>query len=169
MKIETTRFGTVEIDESEYISFPAGLIGLKDDRTYVLLSRKEGSPIGWLQSVTSPWLALPVISAEALVAQYSDEYLQRVIDHARRPGTQDPCAVMLVMNPGAGPGMATVNRVAPIVVNADTRVGLQVLLEDAPDYITTELLAIRKDPPPAVQQNEARRVSESSEVVAFAP
>ncbi len=159
MKIETTRFGTVDIDENEFINFPTGLIGLPQDRSYVLLSRREGSPIGWLQSTTSPWLALPVISAEALVTEYTEESLLHIINHVRRAGTQDPCAVMLVMNPGAGPGMATVNRVAPIVVNAESRVGLQVLLEDQTDISTTELMQIRRDASTPAGETRARQDS----------
>ena len=59
LTLESTRFGTVEIEAEALLSFPRGLIGLGGSR-YVLLSTDPESPFSWLHSVEDPDLALPV-------------------------------------------------------------------------------------------------------------
>jgi flagellar assembly factor FliW len=59
LTVESTRFGTLEIEPEAVLSFPRGLIGLGGSR-YALLSTDPGSPFSWLHSVEDPDLALPV-------------------------------------------------------------------------------------------------------------
>jgi flagellar assembly factor FliW len=59
LTVESTRFGTVEIEADAVLSFPRGLIGLDGSR-YALLSTDAESPFSWLHSVEDPDLALPV-------------------------------------------------------------------------------------------------------------
>ena len=59
LTVQSTRFGTLEIEPEAVLSFPRGLIGLSGSR-YALLSTDEESPFSWLHSVDDPDLALPV-------------------------------------------------------------------------------------------------------------
>jgi flagellar assembly factor FliW len=59
LTVESTRFGTLEIEADAVLSFPRGLIGLGGSR-YTLLSTDAESPFSWLHSVEDPDLALPV-------------------------------------------------------------------------------------------------------------
>ena len=46
MKIDTTRFGYVEIEADDLLQFPAGLFGLEDCRHWVLLADAEHTRLG---------------------------------------------------------------------------------------------------------------------------
>jgi flagellar assembly factor FliW len=59
LTVESTRFGTLEIEAEAVLSFPRGLIGLGGSR-YALLSTDAESPFSWLHSLEDPDLALPV-------------------------------------------------------------------------------------------------------------
>jgi flagellar assembly factor FliW len=59
LTVESTRFGTLEIEPEAVLSFPRGLIGLGGSR-YALLSTDPDSPFSWLHSIEDPDLALPV-------------------------------------------------------------------------------------------------------------
>jgi flagellar assembly factor FliW len=59
LTVESTRFGTLEIEADAVLSFPRGLIGLGGSR-YVLLSTDADSPFSWLHSIEDPAIALPV-------------------------------------------------------------------------------------------------------------
>ena len=59
VKFRSSRFGTVEVDESAVIEFPAGLIGLPGTRS-TLVDAGPGSPFRWLHSLDDADLALPV-------------------------------------------------------------------------------------------------------------
>ncbi len=57
--IESTRFGTVEVNPDSVLEFPDGLIGL-GGRRYVLVAPEPDSVFLWLHSAEDPELALPV-------------------------------------------------------------------------------------------------------------
>jgi len=59
MTVQSTRFGTLEIEAEAVLTFPRGLIGLGGSR-YALLNTDADSPFSWLHSVDDPDLALPV-------------------------------------------------------------------------------------------------------------
>jgi flagellar assembly factor FliW len=140
MKIQSERFGTFEVEDSDAIRFPEGVVGFPEEREFVLLRHREASPIGWLQSVSNGALAFPVVSVDALA-------LAQPYPNTNEPA--NPHAVMAVLSAAAGKP-ATVNLLAPIVVNVTTRIGTQVLLDDA-KFSTTEPFALRQSPrhPPA--------------------
>ena len=48
MKISTTRFGHVNIEEADVLTFVDGLIGMEDCRRWVLLADAQNSALGWL-------------------------------------------------------------------------------------------------------------------------
>ena len=57
MKVKTTRFGELELDESRIISFTEGILGFPNYKKFVLLDRDNNSPFVWLQSVETEELA----------------------------------------------------------------------------------------------------------------
>ncbi len=69
MKIETTRFGTIEIEDDRVIDFPWGIPGFESVKKYVLIEYKDG-PFQWLQAVDEPSLAFVVCPPEAIGVQY---------------------------------------------------------------------------------------------------
>ncbi len=69
MKIETTRFGTIEVDDNRVIDFPWGIPGFENIKKYVLIEYKDG-PFQWLQAVEEPSLAFVVCPPEVIGVQY---------------------------------------------------------------------------------------------------
>src|SRR5882757_2283985 len=141
MKVQSSRFGTIELSDDEVINFPAGLIGFPDETSFVMLRPRPDSPIAWLHSTQTSWFALPVVSAEAL-----DVDLGGTVTEATKTAgigsSDEPFAVMAVLNaPGAGVP-PSVNLMAPIIVNAETRQGAQLLLETS-SYSTQEPFVLR--------------------------
>lgn len=59
LTVESTRFGTLEIEPEAVIDFPAGLIGLGGAH-YALVITERDSAFAWLHSMDDPALALPV-------------------------------------------------------------------------------------------------------------
>lgn len=69
MKVETTRFGTIEVNDDKLLEFPWGIPGFESIKRYVLLEYKDG-PFQWLQAVDEPSLAFVVCPPEAIGVQY---------------------------------------------------------------------------------------------------
>ncbi|MCL5405759.1 MAG: flagellar assembly protein FliW [Deltaproteobacteria bacterium] len=70
MQVKTTRFGTIQIEEKELITFPWGIPGFENLKSFVLLEYKNG-PFQWLQSVEEPGVAFVVCSPDYLGMVYS--------------------------------------------------------------------------------------------------
>jgi flagellar assembly factor FliW len=142
MRIETTRFGVVEAAEEEIISFRNGLIGFPAEKQYVLIPHGSSTVIAWLQSVVTPELAFPVASAHAFIADYPDVPLEPVAKRADLGECLDDLALLAVMSAQRNQP-ATVNLLAPLVVNSRTREGAQVFLEGS-RFSTRELFVLPK-------------------------
>ncbi len=149
MRIETDRFGMIELDSSEVINFPAGVIGFPSDKNFALIPHGGSECIGWLQSLDNGALALPVVSAHGLGTEYPDVPIDGA---AREAGVaEDPTEVAVLAVLCAPRGQpATVNLMAPIVVNSNTRMGAQVAL-DGTRFSTRELFLLG----PTVEEDTA--------------
>lgn len=140
MNIESQRFGTLEINEDELLSFPGGVIGFPSEQRFALVPHHGSGYIAWLQSVSTPELAFPVVSAHAFAGKYPDVEVAPAAHEAGLEGAEDSLAVMVVLC-ALSNQPATVNLLAPIVVNATTRQGAQVILEGT-RFSTREFFAL---------------------------
>jgi flagellar assembly factor FliW len=130
LTVESSRFGTVEIDPAAVIEFPTGLIGL-DGRRWAILSADLQGPFHWLHSLEDANLALPVANPW----QFFGEYEVVLSDSdSRRVNAQEPEDVDVWVTVRAGSELSdfSANLRAPIVVCKGH--GFQVINEatDAP-------------------------------------
>jgi len=158
MRVESRKFNTVlELDETDVIRFPHGLIGFAAETRFVLLERDNSPRIAWLQSVDNPDLALPVISCHDLAEQpYPDVEVQKAVYFDDEIETGEDTAVMVVLTCQNGM-VPTVNLVAPLVVDSRTRTGVQVLLQNS-KFDTRQPLSLRPledELPPKYSMQEA--------------
>jgi hypothetical protein len=70
MQIDTSRFGPLEIEPSERLLFPSGLVAFEDCRHWILLADADNSLVGWLQSASRSDVAIPVVSPRRFKADY---------------------------------------------------------------------------------------------------
>jgi flagellar assembly factor FliW len=126
LTVESSRFGTLELDAGQAIQFPAGLIGL-GGHAYVLLTTSDEASFSWLQSLEDPELALPVTNPWAFFSDYvvelSDEDTERI-------GDASAVDVWVTVRAGSELSDFRANLRAPILVA--NGIGHQVINE-APD------------------------------------
>ena len=128
--IESTRFGSLDINDDAVIEFPNGLIGLGGSR-YVLIAREESAPFLWLHSVDDPSLAIPVTNPWQFFASFEVEISD---SEAQRIGISDPSEAEVLVTVRAGESIEDfrANLRAPILIAGGR--GHQVINEaaDAP-------------------------------------
>jgi flagellar assembly factor FliW len=140
MIVQSDRFGAIEVDASDVVTFPSGVIGFPRETEFVIVRKVDSQIIGWLQSTKTSYLTLPVVSAHALAGRFPDVPIEEYAERAGLGGDIDELAVMVVLS--APPGQpATVNLMAPVIVNAATRTGAQIMLEGT-RFSTRELFVL---------------------------
>jgi len=140
MKVESSRFGTLEVDDKKVIGFPKGLIGFPEEDSFVMVHHKGSDVVAWLQSTKTPTLALPVVSVHQFGPAYPDVPLDDAAQRAGLDGSPDDMAALVVLC--ASPGTpATVNLQAPIIVDAAKWKGVQTILEGT-KYSTREVFMV---------------------------
>jgi flagellar assembly factor FliW len=127
MQVETTRFGTIDFPDGDVIHFDKGLIGFYDEHDFVVVPHGQSEVIAWLQSTKTGALAFPVVSAHVF-SGYPDVALPGTVPADASPAEPNH-ALMVILSAQAG-HPATVNLLAPLVVDTQSRRGTQVILEN---------------------------------------
>ncbi len=127
MVIETSRFGTVEVDENRLIEFPKGILGFPSQQKYALIQTGEESSFYWLQSVDRAELAFVVCDPRLFVPDYR---VPIRADELAQLGLESPSGAQVFVIVNKVQEMLTGNLQGPLVVNVETRVAKQLVLSD---------------------------------------
>lgn len=129
MEFISDRFGKVEYDESEVIRFPQGLVGFPDMTRYFMYVDERVSPLAWLHSLDDSSLAFLVCDPFLFFPDY--EVKVKLPPALRKQmGEPQDLRVLCIVTISSDFVKSTVNLLGPLVINAKTRNGWQVILED---------------------------------------
>ena len=124
MRINTSRFGRIDIDAGDILRFPSGLPGLEDCREWALLADATNDALGWLQSTTRGDVALAVVSPRRFVPDYQVRIPRSELTPLDICDIRQAQIVVVVGTTGTA---LTLNLKAPIVINLEGRTGRQVV------------------------------------------
>jgi flagellar assembly factor FliW len=151
MNLETTRFGEIEVNPDDIITFTQPILGFQKHRRYVVLPG-PGPFLYWLQSTEDGSLAFILITPQAVVPDYEIKIGKAELAEL---GANDPAELdvyTLVVVP-ADPTRIRTNLKAPLLVNPGQRLGKQTVIDRA-DYPIQYYLAT-----PQQDAGESRRAS----------
>jgi flagellar assembly factor FliW len=142
MKKIMTRFGEVEYDPSNVISFPEGLIGLDQLHNFIVMPNKKEGPLFWIQSVDEPDFAFVVTDPTNFFFDY-----QVKADEGERKklgiGAEDEYFVLTIVSISPEKEI-TLNLAGPILYSPKTNRAFQGILEDSRFDTKTPLPKVEK-------------------------
>lgn len=124
MKIDSIRFGCVDIEPDDLLHFPAGLFGMEDCREWILLADAENEALGWLQSSSRPDIALAVVCPRRFVPEYQVRISRGELTPLEMTDVQQAQVLAIL---GKNEFGITLNLKAPLVINLERRLGRQVI------------------------------------------
>jgi flagellar assembly factor FliW len=127
MNVQTTRFGTVEVDAERVITFDTGLLGFADFQRYVLLQPDDDAVFFWLQSCDDPALAFVVTDPALWVADFEATIRREQMEELGLEQIEDAQVFVIVNRYDAS---LTANLQGPLVVNSVSRRAVQLVLAD---------------------------------------
>jgi flagellar assembly factor FliW len=126
MQIETTRFGTIDIEESQLFQFPMGLLGFSGLKRYVVLDHSEDSPLKWLQSVDDGSLAFIITDPLFFVPGYRVSARRSELEVIK--ADEDQLVLSVIMTVPENPQDMSANLMAPLIFNMKNRSAMQYVL-----------------------------------------
>ena len=129
MKLETPRFGNLDIEEKEIIDFPDGLYGFEKETRFTFLPFNPNveSPMEWMQSIKSPHLAFVITDPYLYVPDYKLKLLKEDKEKVGLDSNEPFLTRSIVTIPENYTEM-TANLIAPLVINSVKKIGKQFVL-----------------------------------------
>lgn len=127
-QVKTTRFGTLEIEDEQVITFPHGLLGFEELHEYFFHPGPGHPAFTWMQAVATPEVAFLLVDPFVFFPDYAVELTR---EEEEKLGVVSPREVLVyttVTIPGDQMQHITTNLAGPLVFNAQKRLGLQVVL-----------------------------------------
>lgn len=137
IEIAHRRVGAIRLPESAVMRF-AGLPGFPHARRFALFQHDQDSPFSWLACLDDPELAFVVTDPRLFFPDYAPGIPTRSLEALGSDAT-GPFDLLAIANlSGSAPCL---NLAAPLVVDAETRRGVQVVLDDERHAISQALPA----------------------------
>ena len=134
MKVQTTRFGTIEVQEDQVVALVDGMLGFSGCGRFTIMTDEIGEPFKWFQSLDIPSLAFVVIDPAAILPNYHFSVRRDQIKQLEVESVDD-LQVYVIVTMSGNILDVTVNLQGPLVVNKKNRVGQQLVLND-PNFST---------------------------------
>ena len=125
--VASERFGSFEVPEDTIFELDPGLVGFPNERRFVVMESRPGSPFKWMLCVDEPDLAFAVVDPVEFVPGYRAPIEKAVEVLGCAPG--DVALFVFFFNATATAEIYA-NLLAPVVVDLARRVGRQLVLED---------------------------------------
>jgi len=139
MLVQTLNFGSVEIPENKVITFKDGLPGFPQIHRFAVVEMETLKPFRYLQSLDEPPVSFFIINPFLLDPGYEFRLTDSDMEDVNSTNSAE-LAVYAVATVPDDPGGATMNLMAPIVINDKCRCGKQVILSESKYSVKHPLL-----------------------------
>lgn len=133
MKIATKFLGEVEIIEQDILTFEHGLLGLEEERKFILLPIDADLPLAILQSVEQPEIGFVVAYPFAFKKDYSFDISEEDLEQLHLEKEEDVLTYSIVTMKDTFQD-STINLLAPLIINMKKKCGKQIVLQDSKSY-----------------------------------
>jgi flagellar assembly factor FliW len=144
MKINTTRFGEIDVPKEEFILMKGSILGFERLSRFVLLIKDDKTPLWWLQAVDDPAVAFAVINPRTINRDYNPPFYESDLEFLDIKN-KDDAALLAIVTIRSQPFRVTVNLRAPLLINAANRMANQIILDDPAYHVQYDVRDYRVD------------------------
>ena len=143
-KVNTVRFGEIEVEEEKIVYFEHGIPAFDEEHEFLIVPYEEESPYVFLQSLTTPDLAFLMTIPFIFFSDYEFEIDDDALKELGIKAQEELLIYALLTLPGGKVGDMTANLMAPVVINTTNMQARQVVL-DRSRYTTKHRLFPERD------------------------
>lgn len=158
MNIKTTRFGQLEVNPNDVITFSEGLLGFENLKKYFVVDPGDSTLILWLQSTEDEKVAFPIIEPKIFKPDYIAKLLPADLNGLELDTLQTAKLYSILTIPANVTEMSA-NLKAPVVVNSAKKVGKQIVLQDSKLSVKHEMYRELKTYIVSFSSDDAKRTT----------
>jgi flagellar assembly factor FliW len=129
MKVDTIRFGELDIDENQLFTFPMGILGFSSMKSFVIIEQEDQYPFKWLQSVDDPSTAFVLSDPLLFYPTYCAEIKRAELSMLGELNEEELVLSVIMTVPEDSKNLSA-NLCAPLIFNLANRTGMQHVLSD---------------------------------------
>ena len=129
MKVSTTRFGELEVNNKDIIRFEEGILGFENLKDFFVVDPGDQTLILWLQSTDDGATAFPIIEPKIFKEDYSISLLPAELNSLKLENLSNASVYTILTIPTDVTQMSA-NLKAPIIINNDSHKARQIVLQD---------------------------------------
>lgn len=130
MKVKTTRFGELEVDKKDIITFKEGLLGFENQTKFFIVDPGDQTLILWLQSVDDEKTAFPILEPKIFNPDFQVNLLPAELASLELENLSNSSIYTILTIPRDVTEMSA-NLKAPIVINNQNKLARQIVLQDS--------------------------------------
>lgn len=127
-KFTTVRFGELDYRREDVVFLPEGLVGMPSLRNWLILDMGPDVAMKWFQSLDRGDFGFPVSRPDFFLQDYQVDLSRGAREHIRNAEPGD-LAVLIITTVHPGGAQVTGNMLAPLVIDTESRRGLQMTLD----------------------------------------
>lgn len=129
MKVNTTRFGELQVNQEDVINFSDGLLGFEALNKFFVVDPGDSTLILWLQSIEDAKVAFPIIEPKIFKPDYVAKLLPSDMNSVKLESLNEAKIYSILTIPSNITEMSA-NLKAPIVINNAKKIAKQIVLQD---------------------------------------
>ncbi|AQQ54156.1 flagellar assembly protein FliW [Planococcus lenghuensis] len=151
MKVQTERFGELEVANNRIITFQRGIPGFEEFKQYALIpaDAQKDTPFFFLQSIEEGAISFFLVDPFAFFGEYDVKLEEQAVERLKLVNPSD-AIVLTTVTVQDEMKDATTNLKAPLIINNKKQQGMQVVLNNK-DYQIKQPL-FQPEPKAALRQ-----------------
>lgn len=161
MKVNTTRFGELQVNKEDIINMSEGILGFENLKQFFVVDPGDSTLILWLQSIEDQKIAFPVIEPKIFKPDYTAKLLPSDMNSVELESLNQAKIYSILTIPSDISQMSA-NLKAPIVINNEKQIAKQIVLQDSKLSVKYEMYKELKSFIVAFSSDDSKRTNVSA-------
>jgi flagellar assembly factor FliW len=130
VKVNTTRFGELQVNKEDVINFSEGLLGFENLKKFFVVDPGDSTLILWMQSIDDAKVAFPIIEPKIFKPDYVAKLMPADMNSVELENISQAKIYSILTIPSDITQMSA-NLKAPVVINNEKKIAKQIVLQDS--------------------------------------
>lgn len=138
MKVSTTRFGELEVNKDDILTFNEGILGFETLKKFFIVDPGDQTLILWFQSAEDPSTAFPIIEPKIFSPDYVVKLMPSELNSLGLESVNEASVYTILTIPKDVTTMSA-NMKAPIIINNKSKLARQIVLQNSKLEVKLEM------------------------------